>query len=182
LQRNPLLRQHNLARLQERGGTLEIAGYPITTLSMEDQLLNLCAHAATNYWSQLLWLVDIAEIVSQYQHVDWHALMISAQKQNAGRILGQGIILAHIFLKNPLPAPVGALAQRDPAVLYLVKKAIQRIQMPATELRSMAEFVRHLGYRLKLSAELNYKLLIIMQILLCPDDWQKLIKFKPSMR
>jgi hypothetical protein len=89
---------------------------------MADQLFYLCGRGASHFWQQLFWLVDIAENFRKYHHIDWHPVLKSAHRQNTDRILGQGVIFTHFFINSPLPEPVRASTQRDPAVLKLEKR------------------------------------------------------------
>jgi hypothetical protein len=172
----PVLRHHSFEDLKKRGGTLEIADFPATTLSTEDQLLHLCVHGAAHGWGRLFWLVDVAEIVRKGRNFDWQSFALSAKEQYAERAVGQGIVLAHLLLNSPLPKPVRALAQRDSIMQHLVKKAIQHIQKLPNELAKSSEYGRLFYYRLMSSRSAKYKLLVMLQFLFCLEDWQKLFK------
>ncbi len=50
--------------LFQRGVTITVAGHPMKTPSLEDLFLVLSAHAAKHVWGRLIWLCDIARLMS----------------------------------------------------------------------------------------------------------------------
>ncbi|MGC1647041.1 MAG: nucleotidyltransferase family protein, partial [Candidatus Sulfotelmatobacter sp.] len=56
--------------LFQRAVTITVAGHPMKTLSSEDLLLVLSAHATKHVWGRLIWLCDIARIMA-LPVLDW---------------------------------------------------------------------------------------------------------------
>src|SRR3974390_3255465 len=54
----------DMDRLFQRAVTVSVAGRPMKTPSSEDLLLVLSAHAAKHVWGRLVWLCDIARIIT----------------------------------------------------------------------------------------------------------------------
>ncbi len=109
---------------QELNGRLievEIAGQPMRTFSTEDTLLLLCVHGAKHFWERLLWILDVAKLITT-QQVDWALLKRIAAKTKSSRVLLLGLYLAHELLGASLPPEVLQDALRDRHVLWLAGK------------------------------------------------------------
>jgi len=90
-----------------RAVTTEVAGCPMKTLNSSDLLLVLCAHAAKHAWGRLLWLCDIAQLVSS-QKLDWDWIWAEANRLGIARIVHVTLLLANRMLQVPLPASAQA--------------------------------------------------------------------------
>src|SRR5262249_25201675 len=72
----------------------------VRTLSPEDLLRSLVAHAAKRGWRRLSWLRDIA---GASQSLDWHRVFQPAKKLGMERILGISLRLSDVLLNAKIP-------------------------------------------------------------------------------
>lgn len=77
-------------------------GEKILTLSAEDQLFFLCAHAARHSWHSLRMAVDIARLIYVHRDLDWDSA-IRAGRDSDGRVLALGLWIVSHLLKVELP-------------------------------------------------------------------------------
>jgi Uncharacterised nucleotidyltransferase len=82
-------------------------------LSVEDELMLICIHGAKHFWERLMWIADVAGLVSRQTGLDWERVADSARAVGAERILHTGLRLASDLLKARLPEKVEATVQAD---------------------------------------------------------------------
>ena len=74
----------------------------ILTLSAEDQLFFLCAHAARHSWHSLRLAVDVARLIHVSPDLDWDSI-ISAGRNSDGIVLALGLWIVNHLLEVKLP-------------------------------------------------------------------------------
>ncbi len=104
--------------LFQRAVTVSVAGRPMQTPSCEDLLLVLSAHAAKHVWSRLVWLCDIARIMS-LSTLNWNWIASQAQALGIVRIVRVSMILANRLLDAAIQPASQATFPNDPAALSL---------------------------------------------------------------
>jgi hypothetical protein len=104
--------------LFRRAVTVSVAGRRMQTPSCEDLLLVLSTHAAKHVWSRLVWLCDIARIMS-LSTLDWNWIASQAQALGIVRIVRVSMILANRLLDATIPLAAQANLPDDPAALSL---------------------------------------------------------------
>src|ERR1700674_2122369 len=82
-------------------------------LSVEDELVLICVHGAKHFWERLMWIADVAALVSRQTGIDWERVADSARVVGAERMLHTGLRLASDLLKARLPEKVQAAVQAD---------------------------------------------------------------------
>lgn len=107
--------------LFQRSVTVSIAGRSMRTLSPEDSLIVLSLHAAKHAWGRLIWLCDIARIMSQ-PNLNWDRIWQQASTLGIVRILNVTLLLANRLLGAKYPAPVGATLAEDPMAGTIAEK------------------------------------------------------------
>ncbi|MBS3955224.1 MAG: nucleotidyltransferase family protein [Methylomicrobium sp.] len=88
-------------------------GHSILSLAPEDELLVLCIHGCKEKWSQLKWVVDVAEFVRHHPALYWESLISRAEAQGLARMLALGLGLARYLLNAPIPRPVIQWLEKD---------------------------------------------------------------------
>ena len=88
-------------------------GQSVLALPATDKLLYLCAHGVKHYWSNLFWIVDIAEVLRTEPDLDWVLLNRQAKERGSLRVLHLGLTLAQTLLGAQLPAEVTDLVSKD---------------------------------------------------------------------
>ena len=103
-------------RLWERLELISIRGREVPSLSPEDLLLILCVHSAKHLWGRLLWVCDVARVISAYEGMDWGRVMGQARALGGERMLFLGLSLVGELLGATVPGEVWRKVQADRAV------------------------------------------------------------------
>jgi hypothetical protein len=111
----------------QRRACVTIDGRDVPALSLEDELVLICVHGAKHFWERLMWIADVAALISAKQPPDWIRAMAAAREVGAERILRLGLRLASDVLKVPLPAQLYASVQSDRRVAKLAAQIQHRL-------------------------------------------------------
>jgi hypothetical protein len=148
-----------IEKLFQRHAALAIDGRDVPVLSLEDELVLICIHGAKHFWERLMWMADVAALISR-QTLDWDRAIAAAREVDAERMLRLGLRLACDVLGAALPAQVHASVQSDRAVAKLaaqietrlgahqphdmgvLQRALFRIRMPGNFIQGAAYLVR----------------------------------------
>jgi hypothetical protein len=104
--------------LFQRAVTLTVAGRPMLTPRREDLVPILCVHAAKHVWGRLVWLCDIAQLMS-LPDLNWNAIEAQARDLGIMRILHVSMLAANCLLGAAIPAAAEQTLPKDPAALAL---------------------------------------------------------------
>ena len=120
---------------------IEIDRSTIKTLSAEDLVFSLSVHALRHVWEKLLWICDLAWIISRYD-LNWSVLLQRARSANIERNFLLGLELSRRLLGVPLPAHVAQQIDRDPSIDKLADVVIQFLlsgteHIPASSLQTL---------------------------------------------
>jgi hypothetical protein len=105
--------------LFQRAVKITVAGHSMKTLSSEDLLLVLSAHATKHVWGRLIWLCDIARIMA-LPALDWSWIASQAKALGIVRILRVTMLLANRLLGSTIPPAAQASVPEDSGALVLV--------------------------------------------------------------
>jgi hypothetical protein len=97
-----------------------IAAEAVPTFSPEDQILFLCLHGFKHKWRRLIWIVDIARLLTTFPDLDWTVVWSHAAQHHIQRIVRLGIMLAHHLFRVSLLPEVQMWAVKDRAVIDLM--------------------------------------------------------------
>jgi hypothetical protein len=113
----------DMAGLFKRATTVVVAGQPMKTPCAEDLFLVLSAHAAKHVWGRLIWLCDLARIMS-LPSLNWAGIRSQAQALGIERILRITVLAANRMLGTAIPpaAEEVNLTASGPATLALVDR------------------------------------------------------------
>ena len=100
--------------LFRRGVTVPVAGRPMQTPCAEDLFIVLSLHAAKHVWGRLIWLCDLARLMS-LPTLNWTWIAEQAKDRRIVRILRVGMLLANRMLGAPIPAAAEASLPQDGA-------------------------------------------------------------------
>jgi hypothetical protein len=151
---------------------------PVESCSMQsfaprDHLIILCVHAGKDFWSRLVWVCDIAELLRANPSLDWEAVIKESVETKTYRMLLLGLALAQHLLGASLPAQILRIIERDEAVRSLTLKIKSRLLTEGTRADdSLAEF----GFYFRLMQGSLTKLNLTMRYWLTtnPADWEYL--------
>jgi len=107
-----------IENLFERRAFVTIDGRDVPALSLEDELILICVHGAKHFWERLMWIADVAALIS-LKHapaLDWDRVVAVAREAGAERILRLGLRLASDVLGADLPAHLEPGIRSDRAV------------------------------------------------------------------
>lgn len=99
-------RPPNLEDMHRRAMAITLNGRKISTFDWADTLLMLCVHGAKDFWSRLIWVADVAEVLERLGECDWERLLSESKKYNAERMLKLGLWLAREIFGSNLPASI----------------------------------------------------------------------------
>ena len=88
--------------LFQRAITIQVAGRPMKTPSLEDLFVVLSVHAAKHVWGRLVWLCDIAQLMSA-PTLDWNSIGLQARELGIVRMLRVCMLAANHLLGAAIP-------------------------------------------------------------------------------
>ena len=95
-----------LADFFARQRFLAVDGRDVPVLSLEDEFVLNCIHGAKHFWERLIWLADIAAMVSRHPELDWQRAKQNAEDVGALRMLYLALQLSESLLGVTVPAPI----------------------------------------------------------------------------
>ena len=101
---------------------VRVDGQEVPALPVEDELVLICIHGAKHFWERLMWIADVAALVSRQTGMDWQRVADSASAVNAERMLHTGLRLASDLLRMQLPGKVQAAVHADATAARLAKQ------------------------------------------------------------
>src|SRR6267378_1376869 len=139
-------------------------------LSVEDELVLISIHGAKHFWERLMWLADVAALVSRQTGIDWQRVADSAQAVGAERMLNTGLRLASDWLQARLPGKVQAMVEADRVAARLAEQSGR--WLPAAGYASPGLFERA-AFRLRMHGGLLSAPAYLLRLSLSPteEDW-----------
>ena len=140
-------------------------------LSVEDELVLICVHGAKHFWERLMWIADVAALVSRQTGIDWQRVADSAQAVEAERMLHTGLRLASDLLKARLPDKVLAMVQADAVSARLVERTLKWLPAAGSAPPGLLE---RAAYRLGMRGGLISGPAYLLRLSLSPteEDWK----------
>jgi Uncharacterised nucleotidyltransferase len=159
----------HIEKLFERHASVTIDGREVPALSLEDELVLICVHGAKHFWERLMWIADVAALISR-QAADWDRATAVAREVGAERILRLGLRLASDVLGAELPAQVDANVRSDRAVSTLAAQIERRLV--AREPRSIG-LLQRAAFRIRMRGGLLAGTAYLLRLSLSPteEDW-----------
>lgn len=105
--------------LWNRLGSVNLPGRKALNLSPEDLLLLLCVHGSKHCWERLIWICDIAALITAEPDLDWDGALERAQQLRVARMVFVGLLLASDVLQMAVPEGPLRAAQGDPEAVRL---------------------------------------------------------------
>jgi len=160
--------------LFQRATTITVAGHPMKTLRAEDLVLVLSAHAAKHVWGRLVWLCDIARIMS-VPTLDWSWVASQAEALGIVRIVRVSMMLASRLLDAAVPPGAQGSLSKDPATLSVVNELVNEIQTHiASEMAYNVESIAYFRLMLRLRERAADRRRFLQRLVLTPGpgEWQ----------
>jgi hypothetical protein len=116
-----------IENLFQRRACVTIDGRDVPALSLEDELILICVHGAKHFWERLMWIADLAALISPRHAMDWDRVVTAAREVGAERILRLGLRLASDVLGANLPVHLEPGIRSDRAVSKLAAQITSRL-------------------------------------------------------
>lgn len=156
--------------LFRRAAPVTVAGHAMNTPSSEDLLLILAAHAAKHRWARLVWLCDIARIMS-LPTLNWNWIGSEATALGIVRIVGISMLLANRLLSAAIPPAAQASIPEESGTLALVDEIQSHIASEATfNVESLAYFRLMMRLRERRANRLRFLQRLVFTP--GPGEWQ----------
>jgi hypothetical protein len=159
-----------IENLFDRRSSVNIDGRDVPALSLEDELVLICVHGAKHFWERLMWIADVAALISSKQPPDWDRVMAAAREVGAERILHLGLRLALDLLGAELPAQVEANVRSDRAVSKLAAQIESRLAFPEPQ---GIGILQRAAFRVRMRGGLLSGAAYLLRLSLSPteEDW-----------
>jgi hypothetical protein len=140
-------------------------------LSVEDELVLICIHGAKHFWERLMWIADVAALVSRQSRIDWERAVDSAREIRAERMLHIGLYLAVDLLKTRLPDNILAMVQSDRVAARLATRIVRWLTAAGAVPPSLFE---RAAFRLRMRDGLIAAPAYLFRLSLSPteEDWK----------
>jgi hypothetical protein len=116
-----------IENLFQRRACVTIDGRDVPALSLEDELILICIHGAKHFWERLMWIADVAALISPRHAMNWDRVVTAAREVGAERILRLGLRLASDVLGANLPVHLEPGIRSDRAVSKLAVQITSRL-------------------------------------------------------
>jgi hypothetical protein len=160
----------DMPALFQRAVTVTVAGHPVKTPSPEDLFLVLSAHAAKHVWGRLIWLCDIARLMS-LSTLNWNWIGSQAEALGIARIIGVTMLLANRLLDVAIPPAAQASLPEDVDVPALVDEIQTHI---ASESLYNVESLAYFRLMMRLRERPADRLRFLRRLIFTPGpgEWQ----------
>ncbi len=160
----------HIEKLFERRDSVTIDGRDVPALSSEDELVLICVHGAKHLWERLMWIADVAALISSGRPPDWDCATAAAREVGAERMLRLGLCLASDVLGAELPTQVEASVRSDRAVSRLAAQIESRLA--SREPRSIG-ILQRAAFRIRMRRGLLAGAAYWLRLSLSPteEDW-----------
>ena len=154
----------------ERQAYVQLDSREVPALSVEDELVLICVHGAKHLWERLMWIADVAALVSRQANLDWERAAFSAKEVEAGRMLHLGLGLSATLLKLRLPDELLAKVTSDRATARLAAQVMK--WLPAAGYAPPGLFERA-SFRIRMHGGLVSSPAYLMRLMFSPteEDW-----------
>lgn len=150
---------------------VHLDAHEIPALAVEDELVYICIHGTKHFWERLIWIADVAALVSRQTDIDWQGATETAKEVGAERMLHTGLRLASDLLHARLPDAVLATVQKDKGAAKLA--TCVRTWLAAAGNTSPTLFERA-AFRLRMRGSGFSAPAYLLRLSLSPteEDWQ----------
>jgi hypothetical protein len=141
----------------------------LPTFPPEYLLLMLCIHGTKDFWRQMIWICDVAELIRASKDMDWPFVIEAGHSFGCGRMLFLGLFLARHILGTHLPDGVLQEIEADPATRKLALRVLKRLFQEDDEMPGFREYFFYLLSKERLRDKMRFVFSLITTI--SPEDW-----------
>ncbi len=159
-----------IENLFQRRAFVTIDGRDVPALSLEDELILICVHGAKHFWERLMWIADVAALISPRHAMDWDRVVAAASEVGAERILRLGLRLASDVLGPDLAVRLEPGIRSDRAVSNLAAQITSRL---VSSEPSDLGILQRAAFRVRMRDGLLPGAAYLLRLLLSPteEDW-----------
>jgi hypothetical protein len=156
-------------KLFERRARVTFDGQDVPALSVEDELILICIHGAKHFWERLMWIADVAALVSR-QPIDWNRAIDLAREVQAERMLHIGLLLGLNVAGANLPTTIANKINSDKPAVKIAAQIKQRLIATGAPVLSLP---RRAAFRMKMRGGLLSGAAYLLRLSLSPteEDW-----------
>ena len=160
----------SVEKLFERQARVRFDGHDVPSLSTEDELILICIHGAKHFWEGLMWIADVAALVTR-QSVDWERAVSAVQEVEAKRMLYVGLLLAMNVTGARLPAKVIDELSADATAGRIAAHIARRLPLVDAEPFGL---LRRAAFRIRMRGGLPPGIAYLLRLSLSPteEDWR----------
>jgi hypothetical protein len=155
--------------LLTRKTSVRLGEQEVPALSVEDELLLISIHGAKHFWERLLWIADVAALIT-HEPIDWDRAATIAREVDAQRMLRLALLLAKEVAGATLPAPAQIDAESDAGAVHMARQIASRL--PHADNQPMSLLSRAF-FRVKMRGGGFPGLTYLLRLSLSPteEDW-----------
>jgi Uncharacterised nucleotidyltransferase len=159
----------SVERLLSRKASVRSGEQDVPALSVEDELLLISIHGAKHFWERMLWIADVAALIT-HNPIDWDRAMAITRAVDAQRMLRLALLLAVNVAGASLPAEVRRDAESDASASRMARQIAERL--PGVDEQPMSLFCRAM-FRVKMRGGGLPGLAYLLRLSLSPteEDW-----------
>jgi hypothetical protein len=152
-----------------RRSSVRFDGREVPVLAVEDELMLISIHAAKHFWSRLMWVADIAALISQ-QNVDWDRAISGAREVSAERMLRIALLLAVNVLDARVPVKITRFLRSDSAAIRIAARIARRLPLGESAVFGIFE---RAAFRMRMRGGLLQGPAYLLRLSLSPteEDW-----------
>jgi hypothetical protein len=106
-------RPMRIEELFKRKTQVHLDGRKVPALCLEDELVLNCIHGAKDFWVRLMWVSDVAAMVTNHPELDWERTRRAAADVGAERMLHVGVRLGASLLGAKVADEMAAEIEQD---------------------------------------------------------------------
>lgn len=173
------LAARNIEGFWQRAVMISIEGISVKTLSLEDQIINLCAHVHCHGYTRLNWLSDLAFILRQHSaYINWQQLVSITGEEDAQVLVHYSLHFLEKLLDIPVPPEVLSALKPDPFrrwahnVFLPEKKVLSMQPMPRPDFSFyFRPFLKRLLPDMLVMGRRPEKMQYLLRLLAPPREW-----------
>ena len=116
----------SIEKVLRRKAIVRLGEQEVPALSVEDELLLISIHGAKHFWERLLWIADVAALIT-HNSIDWDRAAAIARAVDAQRMFRLALLLAKSVAGATLPASIQIDAESDPGAIRMARQIAERI-------------------------------------------------------
>jgi hypothetical protein len=160
----------SVEKLFERQARVRFDGHDVPSLSTEDELVLICIHGAKHFWERLMWIADVAALVTR-QSIDWDRAVSAVHEVQAERMLHVGLLLAMNVAGARLPVNVIDEVSSDAPAARIAAQIARRLPVVDAEPFSLAG---RAAFRIRMRGGFPPGIAYLLRLSLSPteEDWR----------